>query len=133
MGQTIVTLELASRPNGPEAPPLPPHKLSPHDVVCLRPNKSTAEGEPLASGVVYRIRDTQIELACDDVPEELSGTLRLERLSNEATHKRLVAAVERVGKYGASLDANSLARTWRVSPSEIPSRESPSRERRSNG
>ena len=105
LGQTIVTLELASRPNGPEAPPLPPHKLSPHDVVCLRPNKSTAEGEPLASGVVYRIRDTQIEIACDDVPEELSGTLRLERLSNEATHKRLVAAVERVGKYGASLDA----------------------------
>lgn len=105
LGQTIVTLELASRPNGSDALPLPPHKLSPHDVVCLRPNKSSAEGEPLASGVVYRIRDTQIELACDDMPDELSGTLRLERLSNEATHKRLVSAVERVGKYGGSSDA----------------------------
>jgi len=105
LGQTIVTLELASRPTNGDAMPLPPHKLSPHDVVCLRPNKSDGEGEPLASGVVYRIRDTQIELACDDVPDDLSGTLRLERLSNEATHNRLVAAVERVGKYGASSDA----------------------------
>ena len=60
-------------------------------------------------------------------------TLRLERCLNEATHKRLVA-VERVGRHGDALDANSSgASTWRVSPSEIPSRESPSRERRSNG
>ena len=38
LGKTVVTLELASR-KGTEAPQLPPHKLSPHDVVCIRPGK----------------------------------------------------------------------------------------------
>ena len=105
LGQTVITLELAKRIDQSHPTPLPPHRLSPHDVVCLRPNKATSEGEPLASGVVYRIRDAQIEVACDDAPDDLSGTLRLERLSNEETHKRLVAAVERVGKYGGASDA----------------------------
>ena len=100
LGQTVLTLELASRTSGGDVRPLPAHKLSPHDVVCLRQNKSTSDGEALASGVVYRIRDTQIEVACDDAPDDLSGTLRLERLANDATHKRLVFAVERVGKCG---------------------------------
>ena len=105
LGQTVITLELAKRIDPSHPTPLPPNRLSPHDVVCLRANKATSEGEPLASGVVYRIRDAQIEIACDDAPDDLSGTLRLERLSNEETHKRLVAAVERVGKYGGASDA----------------------------
>ena len=103
LGQTVLTLELASRANG-EVRVLPAHKLSPHDVVCLRGNKATSEGDALASGVVYRIRDCQIEVACEDAPDDLSGTLRLERLANDATHKRLVQAVERVGKCGRGGD-----------------------------
>ena len=53
-GKTVVTLELASRGAGATeksanstAPPLPPHKLTPHDVVALRANKGDAGGDPL--------------------------------------------------------------------------------------
>ncbi|MDA9098225.1 AAA domain-containing protein [bacterium] len=106
-GKTIVTLEGASRPNGDNtAPPLLPHKLMPHDVVCLRPNKGESGGDPLASGVVYRVRDTQLEIAVDETPDCLDGTLRLERLQNETSHNRLVDALKLVGKVGDN--ANSV-------------------------
>ena len=65
LGKTVLTLELSKRP-GADAPPLPPHKLTPHDVVAIRPSKGDASGEPLCSGVVYRVRDTAIEVALDD-------------------------------------------------------------------
>ena len=101
-GKTIVVLELASRPTGDnKAPPLPPHKLTPHDIVCLRPNKAdntTGTEEPLCSGVVYRVRDTRLEIAVDETPDSLDGTLRVERLQNETSHNRLVDALRLVGK-----------------------------------
>ena len=114
-GKTIVTLELASRgsvnvsqsgalTNGggknSGAPPLPPHKLTPHDIVAIKANKGEPGGDPLCAGVVYRVRDAQIEIAIDEAPEALDGTLRLERLANETSHKRLVDAVRDVGKVG---------------------------------
>ena len=48
--------------------------------------------------MVYRVRDTAIEVALDDVPEALDGALRLERLANETSHRRLAHAVARVGR-----------------------------------
>ena len=97
LGKTVLTLELSKRP-GADAPPLPPHKLTPHDVVAIRPSKGDASAEPLCSGVVYRVRDTAIEVALDDAPEALDGALRLERLANETSHRRLAHAVARVGR-----------------------------------
>jgi superfamily I DNA and/or RNA helicase len=114
-GKTIVTLELASRgsvnvsqsgmsTNGggknSGAPPLPPHKLTPHDIVAIKANKGEPGGDPLCAGVVYRVRDAALEIAIDEAPEALDGTLRLERLANETSHKRLVDAVRDVGKVG---------------------------------
>jgi DNA polymerase III delta prime subunit len=97
LGKTVVTLEMAKRLT-PAAPPLPPHKLSPHDVVAIRPSKGDASGEPLCSGVVYRVRDTAVEVVVDDAPDALDGALRVERLANTTSHQRLVQALERVGK-----------------------------------
>ena len=50
-------------PQGGGGEPLPPHKLSPHDIVRLRPSKGDGGGPPLAEGVVYRVRDASITVA----------------------------------------------------------------------
>eukprot|EP00955_Chlamydomonas_euryale_P113300 366209-Chlamydomonas_euryale.AAC.5 len=113
---------------------LPAHKMSPHDLVAIRPSRGQAEGPPLVTGeplsriflppsvlvglqtprehiamsleasgihphsvahvsdagVIYRVRDTAIVVAVDDVPSEgLEQPLRLEKLANEVTYKRL--------------------------------------------
>lgn len=108
LGKTVLQLELSKRPT-PAPPPLPPHKLTPHDVVAIRPSKGPsggdadgAGGEPPCSGVVYRVRDEAIEVAVDETPDDalLSQPLRLERLANETTHRRLAQAVERIGDHG---------------------------------
>lgn len=71
-------------------PLLPQHKFGPHDVVAIRPNKGPSDGPPLTQGVVYRVKDTQIIVAVDDAPDEgLDVPLRLEKLANEVTYKRL--------------------------------------------
>mmetsp|Transcript_21344 Transcript_21344/g.63962 ORF Transcript_21344/g.63962 Transcript_21344/m.63962 type:complete len:204 (+) Transcript_21344:553-1164(+) len=63
---------------------LPAHKMSPHDLVAIRPSRGQAEGPPLVTGVIYRVRDTAIVVAVDDVPSEgLEQPLRLEKLANE--------------------------------------------------
>ena len=119
LGQTIVTLEVSSRKKTDRdvAPTLPTHCFSPHDIVRLRPSNVKVEEMNTSSsefpqGVIYRIRDSSIELALDDVPEFLDvSPLRLERLRNEQTHKKLVSAVrglERALNSGHSLGKNIL-------------------------
>ncbi|KAH7283021.1 hypothetical protein KP509_35G057100 [Ceratopteris richardii] len=45
---------------------------------------------PLGQGIVYRVKDTSIIVAVDDVPEDgLNSPLRLEKLANEVTYKRM--------------------------------------------
>lgn len=69
---------------------LPPHKLTPHDVVNLKLNKGDGNSPSLGQGTVYRIKDNSIVLAVDDPPEEgLDSPLRLEKLANEVTYRRL--------------------------------------------
>ncbi|BBM97873.1 ATP-dependent RNA/DNA helicase IGHMBP2 [Marchantia polymorpha subsp. ruderalis] len=83
-GKTVLEL----KPNRGEL--LPPHKMTPHDVVVLKLNKSDSASTPLAQGVVYRVKDGSIVIAVEDVPEDgLNSPLRLEKLANEVTYKRL--------------------------------------------
>ncbi|CAO2822194.1 unnamed protein product [Amaranthus hypochondriacus] len=69
---------------------LPPHKFGPHDVVILKLNKADAGSPSLGQGVVYRLKDSSITVAFDDIPEEgLNNSLRLEKVANEVTYRRM--------------------------------------------
>jgi ATP-dependent RNA/DNA helicase IGHMBP2 len=74
---------------------LPPHKFGPHDVVAVRPSRGPADGPPLVSGVVYRVRETAIIVAVDEAPEEgMDQPLRLDKLANEVTYQRMRGTLE---------------------------------------
>ncbi|GKV47827.1 hypothetical protein SLEP1_g54686 [Rubroshorea leprosula] len=63
---------------------LPAHKFGTHDVVVLKLNKADSGSPALGQGVVFRLKDSSITVAFDDIPEEgLSSPLRLEKLANE--------------------------------------------------
>ncbi|KAM7524538.1 hypothetical protein LguiA_014440 [Lonicera macranthoides] len=84
MGKTL--LELQSN----KGDVLPAHKFGTHDVVVLKPNKADLGSPPLGQGVVYRLKDSSITVAFDDVPEEgLNSPLRLEKMANEVTYRRM--------------------------------------------
>ncbi|CAL5341009.1 unnamed protein product [Camellia sinensis] len=69
---------------------LPAHKFGIHDVVVLKPNKADLGSPPLGQGVVYRLKDSSITVAFDDIPEEgLNSPLRLEKGANEVTYRRI--------------------------------------------
>ncbi|KAM1197365.1 hypothetical protein ACFX2I_008967 [Malus domestica] len=78
---------------------LPPHKFSTHDVVVLKPNKADLGAPALGQGVVYRLKDSSITIAFDDVPEDgLNSPLRLEKLGNEVTYRRMKDALIQLSK-----------------------------------
>nr|XP_016441859.1 PREDICTED: DNA-binding protein SMUBP-2-like isoform X2 [Nicotiana tabacum] len=78
MGKTLMELQST------KGDILPPHKFGTHDVVVLKPNKADLGSPALGQGVVYRLKDSSITVAFDDVPEEgLNNPLRLEKLANE--------------------------------------------------
>ncbi|XP_022982878.1 DNA-binding protein SMUBP-2 [Cucurbita maxima] len=78
---------------------LPPHKFSTHDVVVLKPNKADLGSPSLGQGVVYRLKDSSITVAFDDIPEEgLSSPLRLEKVANEVTYRRMKDALIQLSK-----------------------------------
>lgn len=78
---------------------LPPHKFGTHDVVVLKPNKADMSSTNLGQGVVYRLKDSSITVAFDDVPEDgLNGPLRLEKVANEVTYRRLKEALIQLSK-----------------------------------
>ncbi|XP_049934451.1 uncharacterized protein LOC116256012 isoform X2 [Nymphaea colorata] len=78
MGKALLLFE----PNKGDV--LPAHKFGPHDVVVLRQNKAEAGSASLGQGVVYRLKDSSITVAFDDIPEDgLNVPLRLEKVANE--------------------------------------------------
>uniref|UniRef100_A0A7N0VDF1 DNA helicase n=1 Tax=Kalanchoe fedtschenkoi TaxID=63787 RepID=A0A7N0VDF1_KALFE len=73
---------------------LPAHKFGTHDVVVLKPNKADISSPAIGQGVVYRLKDTVIVVAFDDIPEEgLNSPLRLEKVANEITYRRMKDAL----------------------------------------
>ncbi|XVE96005.1 hypothetical protein REPUB_Repub02eG0184400 [Reevesia pubescens] len=78
---------------------LPAHKFGTHDVVVLKPNKADLGSPALGQGVVYRLKDSSITVAFDDVPEDgLNSPLRLEKLANEVTYRRMKDALIQLSK-----------------------------------
>ncbi|KAL5538142.1 hypothetical protein UlMin_022594 [Ulmus minor] len=73
---------------------LPAHKFGTHDVVVLKPNKADVGAPALGQGVVYRLKDSSITVAFDEIPEEgLNSPLRLEKVANEVTYRRMKDAL----------------------------------------
>ncbi|XP_015866144.2 uncharacterized protein LOC107403746 [Ziziphus jujuba] len=78
---------------------LPAHKFGTHDVVVLKPNKADLGSPALGQGVVYRLKDSSITVAFDDIPEEgLNSPLRLEKVANEVTYRRMKDALIQLSK-----------------------------------
>ncbi|KAK9813817.1 hypothetical protein WJX73_000065 [Symbiochloris irregularis] len=106
LGRTLMSLVSNKGGGTVAAQPLPPHKLSPHDLVEVRPSKGPSEGAPLASGVVYRVRDDVIVVALDESPDaDLDVPMRLHKLANEVTYNRLKATLQTLGQASALQDA----------------------------
>ncbi|PRQ44621.1 putative hydrolase [Rosa chinensis] len=98
MGKTLLEFQSTKTENS-NALPLPPHKFGTHDVVVLRPNKADLGSSALGQGVVYRLKDSSITVAFDDVPEDgLNSPLRLEKLTNEVTYRRMKDALIQLSK-----------------------------------
>ena len=103
LGRTLLRLVYAKGggANGTVQQPLPPHRFAPHDLVELRPAKAPPSDPPAAAGVVYRVTDDTLTLACDEPPDDeagaLGGSLRAVRLANEVTHARLASTVATLG------------------------------------
>ncbi|URD81660.1 DNA-binding protein [Musa troglodytarum] len=78
---------------------LPAHKFSNHDVVIVKPNKADSSSPLLGQGVVYRLKDSSIIVAFDDIPEDgLNGPLRLEKVANEVTYRSMKNALIQLSK-----------------------------------
>ncbi|KAG8097542.1 hypothetical protein GUJ93_ZPchr0013g34843 [Zizania palustris] len=93
MGKTLLEFQ----PNKGDV--LPPHKFGTHDVVALKPNKADVASSALGQGVVYRLKDSSITVAFDDIPEDgLNSPLRLEKLANEVTYRRMKDALIQLSK-----------------------------------
>ncbi|KAJ6792790.1 DNA-binding protein SMUBP-2 [Iris pallida] len=93
MGKTLLELQ----PNRGDI--LPAHKFGTHDVVVLKPNKADPGSASLGQGVVYRIKDSAITVAFDDIPEDgLNSPLRLEKVANEVTYRRMKDALIQLSK-----------------------------------
>ncbi|WVZ59753.1 hypothetical protein U9M48_009854 [Paspalum notatum var. saurae] len=93
MGKTLLEFQ----PNKGDV--LPSHKFGTHDVVSLKPNKADAGSASLGQGVVYRLKDSSITVAFDDIPEDgLNSPLRLEKLANEVTYRRMKDALIQLSK-----------------------------------
>ncbi|KAF0922495.1 hypothetical protein E2562_037402 [Oryza meyeriana var. granulata] len=93
MGKTLLEFQ----PNKGDV--LPPHKFGTHDVVALKPNKADAGSAALGQGVVYRLKDSSITVAFDDIPGDgLNSPLRLEKLANEVTYRRMKDALIQLSK-----------------------------------
>ncbi|KAL5708165.1 myosin ATPase [Ranunculus cassubicifolius] len=78
---------------------LPAHKFGNHDVVVLKPNKADIGSPSLGQGVVYRLKDSSITVAFEDIPEDgLNSPLRLEKVANEITFRRMKDALIQLSK-----------------------------------
>lgn len=94
-GRTLLGLE---RTSGGD---LPAHRFQPGDIVLLKPMKGGPAAESSPTAVVYRLNARRVTVALDDEPEEpLEEPLRLDRVANDITYRRLRAALESLKSYG---------------------------------
>jgi ATP-dependent RNA/DNA helicase IGHMBP2 len=97
-GRVLLVLE---RAGGGE---LPAHRFQPGDIVALRTasaSPASSSGLDAPTGVAYRVGTRSLTVALDELPEErLDPPLRIDRVANDITYRRLREALERLRAYG---------------------------------
>ncbi|WPT18014.1 DNA-binding protein SMUBP-2 [Picochlorum sp. SENEW3] len=104
LGKTLLTLARSAKGSAQENV-LPAHTLSQHDIVRIKPNKSDGSRAGFVfEGVVYRIRDASITVAVDVLPDDddsfLCIPLKVEKLANYVTYRRLSSTLDTISKVG---------------------------------
>jgi ATP-dependent RNA/DNA helicase IGHMBP2 len=93
-GRTLLALEPS---RGGE---LPAHRFEPGDIVALSESGASKRADPAPTGVVYRVGERRITIALDEDPEEdFAEPLRLLRVANDVTYRRLESALESLRAY----------------------------------
>lgn len=92
-GRTLVTLEPSTGGD------LPPSRLSPGDIVSVRVHGDSTKGSRPPTGVVWRVRSHAIVIALDDEEEAVREPVRLDRVANDVTYRRLRDALEGLRNY----------------------------------
>ena len=103
LGRTLLTL-VRNKKGSMGEDILPDHKLSPHDIVRICPAKNEGDGSKsiCSEGVVYRVKESSITIAVEEMPDEgLDVPLKLEKLANEVTYRRLATALRNLEDAGA--------------------------------
>eukprot|EP00889_Picochlorum_renovo_P004954 jgi/Picre1/31984/NNA_007332.t1 len=104
LGKTLLTLARSAKGSAQENV-LPAHTLSQHDIVRIKPNKTDGSRAGfVVEGVVYRIRDASITVAVDVLPDDddsfLCIPLKVEKLANYVTYRRLSSTLDTISKVG---------------------------------
>lgn len=74
---------------------LPAHRMQPGDVVAVRASSLGSDEPP--TGVVARVQAAAVVVALDREPDEgLDGSVRLDRVANDVTYRRLLAGLDRI-------------------------------------
>lgn len=93
-GRTLVTLEPSTGGD------LPPSRFSAGDIVSVRTHGDLSRSERPPTGVVWRVRVGAIVVALDDDADDLREPVRLDRVANDVTYRRLRDALGRLRDYG---------------------------------
>jgi len=94
---------------------LPAHKFHPHDIVVVKPSKGDAGSDAVLQGIVYRVKESSITLACENIGDEqdLSQCVRIEKVANDVTFNRLKLTLDRLSK-AYSGGARSSSQSWKM-------------------
>ncbi len=102
-GRTLLVLEPTREGD------LPSHRFQAGDIAALRPAGGSGKGGagrggPAAdapTGVVFRVTPRRITIALDEVPDEpLDEPLRIDRVANDITYRRMRETLGRLRAYG---------------------------------
>ncbi|KAK9726065.1 hypothetical protein RND81_05G187700 [Saponaria officinalis] len=96
-GSTILNLKCVDLQTGLMGKTLVEFQSTKGDV--LPPHRADAGSPPMGQGVVYRLKDSSLTVAFDDIPEDgLNNSLRLEKVANEVTYRRMKETLVQLSK-----------------------------------
>eukprot|EP00890_Picochlorum_soloecismus_P004479 jgi/Picsp_1/5031/NSC_02394-R1_dna-binding protein smubp-2-like len=122
LGKTLITL-VPNKKNASGEAVLPCSKISQHDLVRLKANNRAgkeASSKVLLEGIVYKLSEMSVTVAVDEYPDEyISMPLKVEKIANHITHKRLCATLAELGNDNVDSRVHNVMFN-KVAPSRHP-------------